>query len=175
MTDWWLAGPWKGKEDGRLLGEPPFDPAEVVPKSRAKLARRAWEPVQLESETWTDLDQLSGRGGDLQLWCLATTLSWTPEDQDAPQQIEAWLWLELEDGWSVWLDGEPLSHERRVGAAINGDVRIPLQLTPGEHRLVILVEDVFGAAAFGARLTDPENGPPEDGLQAWSQRPDSAK
>ena len=58
-----------------------------------------------------------------------------------------------------------------VGAAISGDVRVPLELAPGEHRLVVLVEDVGGSAAFGARLTDATNGAPPARLSAWAEPP----
>ena len=170
LTDWWLAGPWQGEEDGKILVEPPFDPAQVEPRERNKLAKRAWERVRLKPDGWTDLHELTEREGDWQLWCLVTTLAYEPApDVRAPAQ--AFLWLELEDGWDVWLDGKRLSRERRVGSAINGDVRIALELAPGEHRLVVLVEDVGGAAAFGARLSDATNGPPPATLSAWAVPP----
>ncbi len=155
---WWIAGPWQGKEDGALLSAPPFDPREVRPKARTKLARRAWEPISVPSGNWSDLDALTGRGGDLTLWCLSTTLAYAPDPGEPGEPLQALLWLYLEDGWDVWLDGARLSRERRVGSAIVGDVRVPLSLSPGEHLLVVLVEDVGGAAAFGARLSDALNG-----------------
>jgi len=155
LTQWWLAGPWQGKPDGLLLVEPPFDPEDVEPRARGKLARRGWETVELKGDGWTDLEELTGRSGDWQLWCLASELV---VEGEAP--FEGWLWLDLEDGWDVWIDGARASRERRVSAAINGDVRIPLELGPGTHTLVVLVEDVGGASAFGARLSGPDAGAP---------------
>lgn len=81
-----------------------------------------------------------------------------------PVAFEGFLWLELEDGYDVWLDGVRLVRERRRGAAINGSVRCELVLAAGEHRLVVLVEDVAGASAFGARLGDRASGAPPSGL-----------
>jgi hypothetical protein len=155
LTDWWLAGPWQGKPDGLLLDDPPFDVRDVRPKERTKLARRAWEAVQVKADGWTNLEDLTGRSGDLQLWCLATTL-----EVSGTESFGGYLWLELEDGWDVWLDDRRLSRERRVRSAINGDVRIELDLSPGVHRLVVLVEDEHGAAAFGARVTNLANTAP---------------
>jgi hypothetical protein len=167
LTDWWLAGPWPGKEDGLLLGNPPFDPGELRPRERGKLARREWQRVTLKPDAWTNLEELVGRPGDHLLWCLVTSIT-----SSAQADLDAWLWLDLEDGWSVWLDGRQLSCERRVGSAINGDVRVPLDLTPGEHQLVVLVEDVVGASAFGARLTDSANRRVPDALKAGSGHSD---
>jgi hypothetical protein len=127
--------------------------------------------VTLKPDTWTDLHERTGREGDWQLWCLVTTLVVEPEGGSASGPLAAWLWLDLEDGWDVWLDRRRLSRERRVGAAISGDVRVPLELAPGEHRLVVLVEDVGGSAAFGARLTDATNGAPPARLSAWAEPP----
>jgi hypothetical protein len=161
LTDWWLAGPWQGKPDGLLLVEPPFDPGDVHPKPRGKLARRDWERVELKPDGWTDLDLLTQRDGDWQLWCLAGELV-----VEGGEPFRGWLWLELEDGWDVWLDGARASCERRVGAAVNGDVRIALELAPGAHALVCLVEDAVGSAAFGARVSDRAGGAPGASL-SW--------
>ncbi|HVS17920.1 MAG TPA: hypothetical protein VMT18_04910, partial [Planctomycetota bacterium] len=159
LTDWWLAGPWQGKDDGRILIDPPFEARDVRPRARAKLERRAWERVALEPDGWTNLEELTGRGGDWQLWCLAGELV-----VEGDARFRGWLWLELEDGWDLWIDGARASSERRVGSAINGDVRIELDLAPGVHSLVVLVEDVLGAAAFGARLSAPDAGAPGAGI-----------
>jgi hypothetical protein len=156
LCDWWLAGPWQGKEGGRVLDEAPFDAREVRPKAQAKLARRGWERVTLKADGWTNLEELTGRGGDWQLWCLAGELS-----VDGDERFLGYLWLDLEDGWDVWIDGVRASRELRVGSAINGDVRIALELAPGAHTVVLLIEDAGGAAAFGARLSDRAGaGPP---------------
>lgn len=164
LVDWWLAGPWQGKADGALLLEPPFRIAAVEPGPRAKLARRPWKRVALRADRWTDLESLAGAPSDLSLWCLVTDLRHRPPATERTP-LELVLWLELEDGWDVLLDGERLSRERRVQAAMNGDVRIPLRLAPGDHRLVLLVEDVGGAAAFGALLSAAAGGPPPAALE----------
>jgi len=58
-----------------------------------------------------------------------------------------------------------VAHERRVASAINGDVRIPLALAPGEHALLVLISDDGGAAAFGARLSAGDGSPLPAGLE----------
>jgi hypothetical protein len=161
LVECWLAGPWQGKPDGLLLVEPPFDPLEARPRERGKLARRDWERVALKPDGWTNLEELTARGGDWQLWCLAAELVVADGEP-----FRGWLWLELEDGWDVWIDGVRASRERRVGSAINGDVRIALELAPGAHRVVCLVEDAAGSAAFGARVSDLAGGAPGASI-AW--------
>jgi hypothetical protein len=64
------------------------------------------------------------------------------------------LWLELEDGWDVYLDGARVSFEQRIGAPLPNEVPIPLRLSPGEHTLLVLCEDDGGSSVFGARLSD---------------------
>ncbi|HEX6881925.1 MAG TPA: prenyltransferase/squalene oxidase repeat-containing protein [Planctomycetota bacterium] len=159
LTEWLLAGPWQGKPDHRSLIEPPFEPARVEPKEGARLAKREWRRVTLKSDAWTNLDELLTNDGDHRLWALALWL-------EAAEACEAQLWLELEDGWDVYLDGARVSHERRVGSAINGDVRVPLALTAGPHLLLVLASDDGGSAVFGARLSGPDDSAPPDGLRA---------
>ena len=164
LTRWWLAGPWNWEHgEASLLLDPPFEEADVKPRARTKLGKRDWELVDLQRERWTDLDVLSGRrGGDDQLWVLATRLA-APAGNES-SALEALLWLELDDGWDVWLDGKRVSRELRRGNKQPVAVSFPLQLAPGEHLLVILVEDLKGVAAFGALLNGKENGPPPEGL-----------
>jgi hypothetical protein len=160
LGDWLLAGPWQEKSDHRALVDLPFEPARVKVKEGAKLAKREWERVSLLADRWTNLDELTANDGDHRLWALAATLAWTGS---AP--IELLLWLELEDGWDVYLDGSRVSFERRVASAINGDVRIPLALVSGEHELLVLISDDGGAAAFGALLSTADGAAPPAELE----------
>jgi hypothetical protein len=159
ITRWWLAGPWVQSGEEPLLLAPPFAPADVKPRAHGELGRREWERVELQGGRWTDLDLLTGRNGDGQLWVLATRLA-VPEGA----ALEALLWLELDDGWDVWLDGKSLSRELRRGGGRPRDVSIPLRLAPGEHLLAVLVEDLKGMGVFGALLSSRNNGPPPEGL-----------
>jgi hypothetical protein len=166
LSSWWLAGPWSPTRGEPLLLDPPFDPGDAHPGAREKLARREWRRVELDARSWTDLEGLSAAGGDGErsrgpraaagsLWVLSTWLC-----VRAGEPAACRLWLELEDGWDLWLDGRRLSRERRRAAPIVPDLCFPLELTPGEHLLTVVVEDVLGAAAFGALLTGPDGGAP---------------
>jgi hypothetical protein len=119
------------------------------------VGRKEWEAVRLERTRPTDLDLLRDDAGDGRLWVLSCELEVAPEAGG-----EALLWLELEDGWDVWLDGERVSRERRRAQAILPDVAVPLALGLGRHRLTVLVEDVLGQAIFGAQLTSGQNRSP---------------
>jgi len=161
LTRWWLAGPWNQTGGQPLLVAPPFEPGEVRPKARGKLARRDWERVDLVVDRWTDLERLTGSKGREEkgeekdrLWVLSTWLT-----APAGTTLGALLWLELDDGWDVWLDGRSLSRERRRGG-LRHAVSVPVRVEPGAHLLTVLVEDRDGPAAFGALLTGADNGPP---------------
>jgi hypothetical protein len=166
LVDWLLAGPWQGKSDQAVLNQPPFDPKRIEAKEGAKLAKREWKRVSLKPTGWTNLDELTANDGDDRLWALATTLTCT-----GSEPCKAELWLELDDGWDVYLDGARLAFERRVASAIDGDVHVPLTLAPGEHRLLVLISDDGGAAAFGALLSGTAQDAPPAALRAGALEP----
>lgn len=160
LVDWWLAGPWPQSGEGPILLSPPFGPKDVEPRARGKVARRDWEAVRLRADQWSDLELVADRVGDKLLWLVATRLTVTGEEP-----LEVRLWLELEDGWDVWLDGVRLSRERRRALVVRADVTLELRLEPGEHVLAVLVEDRTESSAFGALLTGRDGGPPPAALQ----------
>lgn len=154
-TQWWLAGPWDGTEADNLLADPPFQPQACRPKNRRKIARRSWQQVELSDRGWTDLEAHLEIGGDHLLWVLALDFAYRRGTEDPPE-LDALLWLNLEDGWDLYLDGKRQSFSRRVQAPIIEDVRVPVRLSPGAHRLVVLVEDYGGASAFSCRISDSQ-------------------
>jgi len=160
LSDWWLAGPWPQSGQGPILLSPPFEPKEVDPRPRGKIARRDWEPVRLRADQWTDLELLGERVGDRLLWLVAARLKVTGKEP-----VEACLWLELEEGWDVWLDGRRLSRERRRALVVRPDYSIDLVLEPGEHLLAVLVEDRNEASAFGALLSGRDGGAPPAAIE----------
>jgi len=154
LTDWLVAGPWPGGPGNVVLLEPPFDPRQAKPKEKLKLAGRRWTRRTLKADGWTNLDQLTKHDGDRQLWALATTIVVEPGELGVAEALCAILWLELEDGWDVYLDGERVSFELREAAPLPNEVPIELSLAPGEHTLLVLCEDDTGSAVFGARVSD---------------------
>jgi hypothetical protein len=160
-TDWLLCGPFQSKLYVSALDELEFAPEKLRPKAGQKLARRTFEQVVLQPSGWTDLDVLTGRGTDHALWVLGTELEVAPAGE-----VEAVLCFTFEDGWSVWLDGKELTRDRRVAAPIQNDIRCEVSLAPGRHTLVVLVEDDFGAAAFGLQIARPSLRGSPDGLRA---------
>jgi len=174
LTDWWLAGPWPEKGKTPILEDPPFDPARLEPHEKGRVARQEWRRVTLDEGDWTDLGALVGNTGKRQLWLLSTWLEVTapegsvseepgePASDRPPTVREAQLWLELDEGWDVWLDGRRVSLERRRNPRVLGDVRFQLRLEPGLHALTVLLDDRDGRAAFGATLTrvDSPRAPP---------------
>lgn len=148
ITDWLVAGPWRGEGQNDALLKLPFDPTKVVPREGGKLQKRTWTRETFKSDGWVDLDALLGAECDHGFAALATSLTW---DLDRP--LEALLWLEVEDPWKVFLDGVLVGHSQRVQGPADGRVCVPLKLTRGEHTLLALVEDELGPAFFGARIT----------------------
>jgi len=70
--------------------------------------------------------------------------------------LEAVLWLDVEDGWDVYLDGARAGFGQRVASRIDGLVRADLSLAAGEHTLLVLVKGL----PLGARSTQLEPGRP---------------
>jgi hypothetical protein len=171
LTDFWLAGPFDQGTDEPLLLDPPFDPAEVAPRAHGKLARSEWRRVTLGARTWTDLEVLLKEPGDRRLWVLSSWLQVPGASGDEP--LEAVLWLEADDGWDLWLDGQRLSRERRKNGIVTADASFPVRLAPGEHRITVVVEDLKGPSAFGLRIGPGESALPT-GFGA-SAEPTSAK
>jgi hypothetical protein len=154
LCDWLVAGPWEGPPANLILVEPPFDPRRQRPQPGGRVAGRSWERRALSDKSWTNLEDLTQRGGDRLLWALATTFDYRPAASEASEPLDVILWLELEDGWDVYLDGARVSFEPRVGAPLPNEVPIPLRLSAGEHLLLVLSEDDGGSSVFGARLSD---------------------
>ncbi|TAH35049.1 MAG: hypothetical protein EYC70_14780 [Planctomycetota bacterium] len=152
VREWMLAGPWQGSAGNGLLAQPPLDPTRTVPREKNRVAKREWERVVLNEKGATNLEDLTQRGGDQLLWALATYISCDAAPGDPP--FGAVLWFALDDGWSIWLDGKQLAFDQRVSAPLREDVRVPVQLGPGEHLLLALVEDEAGGSMFSCRLTD---------------------
>lgn len=167
LTDWWLAGPFPKNGKGELLLDPPFDPPEVEPRERTKVARKDWERVTLLSERWTDLERLTEKPGNRQLWLLSTWLVVPGEEGAAASELR--LWLELDEGWDVWVDRVRVSRERRRTPKVASDVSLPLMLAPGAHRLTIVLEDGRGPSGFGALVGGLAGGAPPPGLRASAE------
>jgi len=178
QVDWLLAGPFQDKRGCPMLSDPPFvveGPARIEPREKVKLGNRAFERVALKADGWTDLEQVSGHGGDQLLWVLATRLEFIPEldarGSDA-KTLPILLWFALEDGWRVFLDGKEVSSGNRVQAPIEDTISVPLDLAPGAHALVVLVADELGASAFSMRASDARGKPLgaqfSCGVEAWS-------
>ena len=166
LRDWLLAGPWQEDQDLQLLQELPFVPARSTLRARRKVGGKTLERVVLHQHGWTDLEQLTGRGGDHLIWALGANLNVeVPAELSGP--LSASLWLRVEDGWHVVLDGTTQSQGLRIASAILEDVEVPLQLETGHHSLWVFVHDEGGASAFSARLTDSSGGALPDGAVTW--------
>jgi hypothetical protein len=150
-SDVLAAGPWTASEFGALLVAPPFDLSRVRAKEGDKVARKPWRRVALQPRGWSNFDELLGAPCDRGVFAVAAQLDWSG---DAPVAVR--LWFDLEDGWDIYLDGARISHGRRVQAAIDASLDVEVELAPGSHSLVCLVEDALGAAAFGLRVSDPQ-------------------
>ena len=165
LRDWLVCGPWSARTGTELLKNPPFKPGGLKAAESGKSGpdRKKWERIQLKANGWDDLDVVSGRPSDQSLWALATWI-----ENAHTESVDALLWFAFEDGWSIWLDGEEVSHALRIGTPILEDTIVPARLAPGRHLLLVLLEDAGGAAAFSARLTLPD-GSAASGLRTASE------
>jgi hypothetical protein len=162
-ADWLLAGPWQGKRGNTILIEPPFDPSKARARDGGRVGGKKWRAATMKTDGWTDLQQLAGQSGEHQLWAVGAALA-------NAEPLEAVLWLDLEDGWDVYLDGARVGFGQRVASRIDGLVRVELELDAGEHELLALVEQEGGAVPFGARFTDRAGRALGDALTVRSSR-----
>jgi hypothetical protein len=165
ISDWLLAGPYT--QTHGIASFQTLDLSKLRPRTKETFEGRAFERVQLSAEGWSDLEKVTGRGGDHMTWILATQLVWEPPEPKAESKsdakagaasdraLEARLWFAFEDPWKVWLDGKLVSTEMRVASPIVEDFGCAVRLEPGAHALVVLVDDEVGASVFSARITTP--------------------
>jgi len=160
------AGPFAGEAgkggDSGLL-DPPFDARKLRVREGDKVTRKeraTWERLELNPKDWTDLERATGRGGDMCLWLVATEILVAGEDGDeGAEPRDVVLWLALEDGHRVLVDGEQVAFSERVQAPIRPEIPVPVRLAPGVHELLVVVEDAKGSAAFGLRLSGADGEP----------------
>jgi len=175
-TDWLVCGPLHDKP-----GLPQFlDPSALHldtlhARERTKLDGEEFERLALKADGWTNLDELTRREMDQSECVLACALAWEPAKGAAPEPLRALLWLTLEDGVKVWLDGKPIGESLRTQSAIEEFLQLELTLAPGVHELVVLLADDRGAAAFAARFSDARGKPLPAGFTLAAEPPRSAK
>ncbi|MBK7643947.1 MAG: terpene cyclase/mutase family protein [Planctomycetes bacterium] len=175
-SDWLYCGPLHDKP-----GLPQFlDPSalhldKLHARERVKLAGGDFERVTLKSDDWTNLDELTKREMEPGEGVLAAVLVWEP-GKDAPEPaLDVLFWPRFEDGIKVWLDGKPVVESLRMQSAIEDCMHVDLSLAPGVHELVVLIGDVGGAAAFGARFSDAQGKALPAGFRCVAEPPRARK
>jgi len=175
-TDWLVCGPLHDKP-----GLPQFlDPSalhldKLHARERLKFEGEEFVRLALKPDGWTDLDELTKRQMDQGECLLACVLGWEPGKAAGPEPLRALLWLTLEDGVKIWLDGKPIGESLRTQSAIEEYLRLELALAPGTHELLVLLADDRGAAAFAARFSDERGKPLPAGFTLAAEPPRSAK
>lgn len=151
---WLVAGPYRCPPRAEPIDEEPFRARSTSLRDGGRAGEERWQAVTLEDRAWVDLDRVVEDPSDHCLWALGAHLT-VPGERPLPVT----LWLTTEDGWRAFVDGEEVGASRKAGTPILEDSLVDLELAPGGHELVIWLEDLGGAAAFGARLTDRHGQP----------------
>jgi hypothetical protein len=103
----------------------------------------------------------------------SNSLCWAATWLIVDEPVQGYLWLGSAGGLRAWLDDAPLmlNHEHRSARA--DELRVPIQLNAGSHRLVFAVEQQGAPAVLWARLAG-ETGAALEGLtyalEAGSER-----
>lgn len=151
LRDWWYAGPFEGEPadfDTAFAAE--FAPQSVtgIDKGEDLGSGRKWQ----HKPDWRDATVVPLRGEN--------AAHFIAREIFAPTARQLRLSLGSDDGLRVFLDGEEV-HSNKVarGAAADQDT-VTLDLTPGEHLLVLQVVNGGGPAGFYFRATPVEGGEP---------------
>ena len=146
-VEWLVAGPYPAEQDEDPISLDPFRFRSLKLREGAKSGEHRWKLVRFdEQQDWADLDEL--KPGDRCLWALGTHLT---VHEDAARQTR--LWITAEDGWRVLINGKEVERALKVASPIREESSVLLELEPGTHSLLILIEDLSGAAPFAARWT----------------------
>lgn len=147
IVSWELAGPF-----------PRTSTLPSLPELLAQ-AQGLWKPLTARSsDGFVNLEQELGAGSELRA---LVRKRWT-----TARAHQAQLSAGSDDMLSVWLDGQ-LVHDHQVHRAWSVDAdRIALDLSAGEHELVLCIGQAAGQWSFNAKLSSEGSGPLFDAIPA---------
>ncbi|TAH35047.1 MAG: hypothetical protein EYC70_14770 [Planctomycetota bacterium] len=148
VASWLFAGPFPL--------DTALDLARLRPEEGARLNGQTWRRLQLDAGAPTPLLSLRDASAKPAWLLFATRLRYEALDPAWPP-VELTAWLQLQEDWSLWLDGALVARRPRVR---RGDTdAVVLSVAPGPHDLVILLRNDLSAARFGVRLSDSQGRP----------------
>jgi hypothetical protein len=156
VTECLVAGPIPDKKSLDLVVDPSTLKLERVrPREREKVLDKSFAKVALKSDTWTDLEEASGKRGDSCVWVLAQSLGTDSRATKGETSIPATLWLDVDGPWKLYLDGKLASGEMEFERDVGQPVQVDVDLSAGHHEVVILLGTVdWQAPLYGLRVTD---------------------
>jgi len=162
---WQIAGPVNNPEHLALLDRE--SPERVNDKGERSVAGESWREHRVLADQLNLGDVLSAR---------ENTLCWAATGLSVDEREKCYLWLAASGGLRAWLDGVPLMLNHEHVEARASELRVPVTLTAGFHRLVFAVEQRGEPAVLRARLARVTGAPVESlryGLEV--PQPDGAE
>ena len=156
---WWLLGPFENpREGGEFVGllrdcgvrTPPVED-EVFPGKRKRMLRwRRIGPEDISLQGGVDLGLLIG-GTE----CLAFAAAKIHVDTAGRYRFL----MGSDDGMRVWLDGEEIHFARGPRAAAPDQDEVIVELSAGEHDVLVAVDQHYGGWMFYLRVVPLEENP----------------
>lgn len=161
LRSWLVAGPYRGEqgEDDTLFVDE-FNVAHAAPAAGRPAGKLKWAAYESPDDT-VDLVKACGVG-DWSGYYAACYLH-------VAEQARAILWVGSDDGCRVWLDGEEVLFGHHHDFSGDDFYRVPVEVAPGRHLLLVKVENHGYNAYLRVRLSD-EAGGPLAGVSASTRR-----
>lgn len=126
--------------------------ADLSPLEGETAGGQAWERLR-SGEDMVDLkNYYYQKLGEYQT--NVVTYAFTYLSSEMPQS--GFLWIGADDGVKVWLNGEVVAEEPETGSHKLAQLKVPVELRPGENRLLVKVKNTVSNYAFSVAVVDED-------------------
>ena len=163
LVSWQVSGPYM--ESGKS-GPDLYDVAFAPEQAEAEAAWRTLAAGTNAQRPWMMNLSQESLAGDHRVAYARTTIA-----SDAAG--EALLEIGFDDGVKAWFNGEEVFGANSAGAAVPGEVKVPVTLRAGDNQLMLKVIQHTAAWEFCARLVEPSAPvpPPDDSDESLGWTP----
>lgn len=147
ITEWRVIGPFENK-DWRLYKKSAIDIAKT--DGTGKEGGQEWQATKPEHFRGDDILEFK------RLYNVDDRCVYVLRDFDIPEDLDAQISMGADDGCIVWLNGKRVYEDRIQRGVTPDSIQIPVQLTKGRNRLIIMVQNGNGDWGLQARITVAE-------------------
>lgn len=152
LRSWLVAGPFRGEQgEDDILFHQDFKVETAAPAAGRPAGKSKWDAYESPADA-LDFAKACAGATDWSGYYAACYLR-------ATEHAAGILWIGSDDGCRVWLDGSEVLFGHHHDNSGDDFYRVPVDLAPGRHLLLVQVENHGYNALLKARLTDPEGRP----------------